>query len=112
MQKGSPAKILPPASNPGLVKLTVTPGSGTTFTAGTTGSFSGSFVLKDSDTSLTPNRALTRSATFTGMIVDDGTGQKGYGFFNLAEMPTATPKTTATTTKLLSGQVELRATTP
>jgi hypothetical protein len=75
MQKGSPAKILPPASNPGLVKLTVTPGSGTTFTAGTTGSFSGNFVLKDSDTSLTPNRDLTRSTTFTGMIVDDGTGQ-------------------------------------
>lgn len=112
IQKGSPAKILPPASNPGLVKLTVTPGSGTTFTAGTTGSFNGSFTLKDSDTSITPNRDLTRSATFTGMIVDDGTGQKGYGFFNLAEMPTASPKTTATTTKLLSGSVELGRTGP
>jgi YVTN family beta-propeller protein len=112
IQKGSPAKILPPASNPGLVKLTVTPGSGTTFTAGTTGSFTGSFALKDSDTSITPNRDLTRSATFTGMIVDDGTGQKGYGFFNLAEMPTASPKTTATTTKLLSGSAELGRTTP
>lgn len=112
IQKGSLAKVLPPVSNPGLVKLTVTPGSGTTFTAGTTGSFTGSFALKDSDTSIIPNRDLTRSATFTGMIVDDGTGQKGYGFFNLAEMPTASPKTTATTTKLLSGQVELSATTP
>lgn len=112
IQKGSPAKILPPGSNPGLVKLTVTPGSGTTFTAGTTGSFTGSFTLKDSDTSITPNRDLTRSATFTGMIVDDGNGQKGYGFFNLAEMPTASPKTTATTTKLLSGSVELGRTMP
>jgi hypothetical protein len=112
IQKGSPAKILPPASNLGLVKLTATPGSGTTFTAGTTGSFTGSFTLKDSDTSITPNRDLTRSATFTGMIVDDGTGQKGFGFFNLAEMPTASPKTTATTTKLLSGSVELGRTTP
>jgi hypothetical protein len=94
------------------VKLAVTPGSGTTFTAGTTGSFSGSFTLKDSDTSITPNRDLTRSATFSGMIVDDGTGQKGFGFFNLAEMPTASPKTTATTTKLLSGSVELGRTGP
>jgi hypothetical protein len=50
---------------------------------------------------------LSRTATFTGMIVDDGSGQKGYGFFNLAEMPTSSPKTTATTTKLLSGSVEL-----
>ncbi len=111
IQKGSPAKILPPASNPGLVKLTVTPGSGTTFTAGTTGGITGSFTLKDSDTSITPNKDLIRSATFTGMIVDDGTGQKGYGFFNLAEMPTAVPKTTAITTRLLSGGVELRRTT-
>lgn len=112
IQKGSPAKILLPASNPGLVKLAVTPGSGTTFTAGSTGSFSGSFKLTDSDTSITPNKSLSRSATFTGMIVDDGSGQKGYGFFNLAEMPTASPKTTATTTKLLSGSVELGRTTP
>jgi YVTN family beta-propeller protein len=112
IQKGSPAKILPPASNPGLVKLTVTPGSGTTFTAGTTGSFTGSFTLKDTDTSITPNKPLSRSATFTGMIVDDGSGQKGYGFFNLAEMPTASPKTTATTTKLHSGSVELGRTGP
>ena len=111
IQKGSPAKILPPASNPGLVKLTVTPGSGTTFTAGTTGGITGSFTLKDSDTSITPNKDLIRSATFTGMIVDDGTGQKGYGFYNLAEMPTAVPKTTAITTRLLSGGVELRRTT-
>ncbi|MCX6857814.1 MAG: hypothetical protein NTV80_23255 [Verrucomicrobia bacterium] len=94
------------------MKLTVTPGSGITFTAGTTGSFTGSFSLKDSDTSITPAKDLTRSATFTGMIVDDGTGQKGYGFFNLAEMPTASPKTTTTTTKLLSGSVELGRTTP
>jgi YVTN family beta-propeller protein len=107
IQRGASSKILPPASNPGLVKLAVTPGTGTTFTAGMTGGFKGSFMLKDTDASVTPNKPLTRSATFTGMIVDDGSGQKGYGFFNLAEMPTASPKTTATTTKLLSGRVEL-----
>ncbi|MES2598576.1 MAG: immunoglobulin domain-containing protein [Verrucomicrobiota bacterium] len=107
IQKGSPAKILPPTSNPGTVKLTVTPGTGTIFTAGTTGGFTGSFKLTDTDTSVTPNKPLSRTTTFTGMIVDDGSGQKGYGFFNLAEMPTAIPKTTATTTKMLSGTVEL-----
>jgi YVTN family beta-propeller protein len=112
IQPGSPAKILPPESNPGLVKITITPGSGTTFTAGKTGSFSGSFILKDTDTSVTPNKDLLRSTTFTGMIVDDGNGRKGYGFFNLAEMPTASPKTTSSTTQRLSGQVEIRATTP
>lgn len=107
IQPGHPAKILPPVSNPGLVKLTLAPGSGTLFTAGKTGSFSGSFALKDSDTSVTPNKDLTRTASFSGMIVDDGSGPKGYGFFNLAEMPTSEPKTTATTTKLLSGSVKL-----
>lgn len=112
IQKGSPAKILPPASNPGLVKLTVTPGSGAAFTAGTTGSFSGSFSLKDTDASVTPNKELTRSAAFFGMIVDEGAGPKGYGFFNLAEMPAADPKTTPATTRIISGQVELSGTTP
>jgi len=46
------------------------------------------------------------------MIVDDGNGRKGYGFFNLAEMPTASPKTTSSTTQRLSGQVELSVTPP
>jgi hypothetical protein len=95
-----------------LVKLSITPGTGTTFTAGTTGSFTGSFSLKDSDTSITPNKDLIRNATFSGMIVDDGAGRKGYGFFNLAEMPAASPKTTPSTTRILSGQVELSGTAP
>jgi hypothetical protein len=115
IQKGSTSKILPPlaAANPGLVKLTVAPGGGTTFTAGTTGSFKGSFKLTDTDTSVTPNKSLSRTASFTGMIVDDGSGQKGYGFFNLAEMPViGPPKTTTATTRLLSGSVELGGTQP
>lgn len=112
IQPGSPAKILPPDSNPGLVKIAITPGSGTVFTTGKTGSFSGSFTITDTDNSVTPNKELQRSTTFTGMIVDDGNGRKGYGFFNLAEMPTATPKTTPSTTRRLSGQVELSATAP
>lgn len=112
IQPGSPAKVLPPESNPGLLKITITPGRGTVFTTGKTGSFSGSFTLTDTDTSVTPNKDLQRSATFTGMIVDDGNGRKGHGFFNLAEMPTASPKTTSSTTRRLSGQVELSVTPP
>jgi len=113
IQKGSPAKVVPPAGNPGQVKLTIVPGSGVTFTPGMTGSFTGSFKLTDADTSVTPNKPLTRTASFSGMIVDDGTGPKGYGFFNLAEMPSAgPPKTTAATTRLLSGTVDLRSTAP
>jgi len=113
IQKGSPAKVVPPAGNPGQVKLTIVPGSGVTFTPGMTGSFTGSFKLTDADTSVTPNKPLSRTASFSGMIVDDGTGPKGYGFFNLAEMPSAgPPKTTAATTRLLSGTVDLRSTAP
>ncbi len=113
IQKGSPAKILLPTLNPGKVRLTVTPGTGVTFIAGTTGSFAGGFELTDTDTSLSPNRPLRRTATFAGMIVDDGTGAKGYGFFNLAEMPSAgPPKTTAATSRLLSGSVMLSPTAP
>lgn len=110
--KGSPAKLDPPDSNPGQVKLTLTPGSGTTFTPGVTGAFQGSFKLVDSDTSVSPAKDLTRSATFLGMVIDDGGGPAGYGFFNLAEMPAASPKTTPTTTRILSGRVELSDTQP
>jgi hypothetical protein len=109
---GHAAKIHPPASNPGLIKITLLPGKGSSFTAGTTGRISGSFILKDTDTQVTPNKSLTRSTTFTGMIVDDGNERKGYGFFNLAEMPTASPKTTPSTTLRRSGQVELSLTPP
>lgn len=110
--KGSPAKLDPPDSNPGQVKLTLTPGSGTTFTPGVTGAFQGSFKLVDSDTSVSPAKDLPRSANFLGVIVDDGGGPAGYGFFNLAEMPAASPKTTSTTTRILSGRVELSDTQP
>lgn len=110
IQPGHPAVIRPPAGNPGLVKLAVKPGSKTAFSAGTTGSFTGSFKLTDPDTSVTPSKPLVRSASFTGLIVDAGAGPKGYGFFNLAEMPEAgPPATTARTTRLLSGSVELDA---
>jgi hypothetical protein len=106
VQGGNPARIPAISPNPGEVKITITPGSGTVFTPGVTGVFRGSFRLVDSDTSLNPARDLPRLTNFTGMIVDDGSGQRGYGFFNLAEMPYAgTPR--VTNTRQLSGRVEL-----
>lgn len=107
---GSPKVCTVLAPNPGIVALTVTPGSGSVFTAGTTGSIKGSFQLMDADTTVTPNKPLTRKADYQGMIVDDGAGQKGYGFFILAEMPSAgPPKTTLANSKQLSGSVLLEA---
>jgi len=109
---GSPKVTTVLAPNPGIVALTVTPGSGaaTTFVSGTTGSIKGSFQLIDADTTVTPNKPITRKADYQGMIVDDGVGQKAYGFFILAEMPSAgPPKTTITTSKQLSGSVVLEA---
>lgn len=108
IQGGSPARIPAISPNPGSVKITVTPGSGTSFTPGVTGVFRGNFLLIDRDTSGTTPRDLTRNTTFSGMIVDDGRGPRGYGFFNLAEMPIAgPPRTTPTTTRQVSGRVEL-----
>jgi len=109
---GSPKVVTVLAPNPGIVALTVTPGSGaaTTFVSGTTGSIKGSFQLIDADTTVTPNKPITRKADYQGMIVDDGVAQKAYGFFILAEMPSAgPPKTTITTSKQLSGSVVLEA---
>jgi hypothetical protein len=108
IQSGSPARLPVISPNPGAVKITVTPGSGTSFSPGVTGVFRGNFLLVDQDTSGATPRNLTRDTRFLGMIVDDGRGPRGYGFFNLAEMPTAgPPRTTPTTTRQLSGRVEL-----
>lgn len=111
IQSGSPAKVLLPSQeqNPGQIKLTVTPGKGTAFSAGATGVFKGSFALSDTDTSTSANKLLKRTATFTGALVDDGTSIRGYGFFILAQMPTSDPKTTASNSPQLSGKVRLEA---
>jgi hypothetical protein len=104
LKPGNPSPVTMPSANPGMVKLTVTPGSGTAFTAGTTGSFGGSFTLSDLDSSLKP---LIRAPAFQGMIVSDGSGQKGYGYFLLSQMPGV--GTTATTSPYFSGGVVLEA---
>ncbi|MBL9142219.1 MAG: immunoglobulin domain-containing protein [Verrucomicrobiaceae bacterium] len=102
------AKMLAP--NPGIVTLTLTNGSGTIFTAGTTGSFTGTFMLLDPDTTVQPNKPITRSGTITGMIVNDGINTKGYGFYQLPELPALLPvKTMISTSRLMSGSVTLEA---
>lgn len=98
------------APNPGIVTITLTPGSGTTFTAGTTGSFTGTFMLLDPDTTVVPNKPITRTGTVTGMIVNDGTSTRGYGFYQLPELPALVPvKTTISTSRMLSGSTTLEA---
>ncbi len=103
------AKVTVAESNPGKVKLSIDKGKVGKFAPGISGSFKGGFELTDSDTSVTPNKNLVRKAEFQGMIVDDGTELKGYGFFLLSKMPTASPKTTLATSPKLSGSVELQA---
>ena len=103
-----PARVAMVGANPGLVSMTVQPGSGTRFTAGTTGSFAGSFLLEDVDTTQAKLPILKRKATFRGMVVDDGTGARGYGTFLLPEMPALTPvKTTLTSSPIRSGRVRV-----
>ncbi len=103
-----PARLVVVGANPGLVSMTVQPGSGTRFTAGTTGSFAGSFLLEDVDTTQAKAPILKRKVTFRGMVVDDGTGARGYGTFLLPEMPALTPViTTLTSSPIRSGRVRV-----
>jgi hypothetical protein len=105
---GPPAKIVVVGANPGSVLMTVQPGSGTRFMAGTTGSFAGSFLLEDVDVTQAKAPVLKRKATFRGMVVDDGTGARGYGAFLLPEMPALTPViTTLTSSPIRSGRVRV-----
>ena len=97
------AKVTAATPNAGKVTLSIDKGKVGNFVPGTSGSFKGSFELTDSDTSVTPNKNLVCKADFQGMIVDDGTELKGYGFFLLSKMPTASPKTTLATSPKLSG---------
>lgn len=105
---GSPKPATFP-TNTNAFSLKATPGAGTTpFVVGTTGSFTGTFTLAGTDT--TVNKPLNRTVTFNGMIVDDGTGQKGYGGFLLPQLPVAgPPKTTINTSPKDSGSVLFEA---
>ena len=99
VQTGSPAKVLLPVSvtaaptsgGHAKVALSVVPGSGAVFVPGTTGSIAGSFVLVDQDVSVLPTvKQVSRTANYSGMMVDNGTEVKAYGWFLLSEMPNGT----------------------
>jgi hypothetical protein len=107
---GSPAVAKFSKPNPGIVTLTLTPGSGTSFVPGTTGTLTGSFTLMDADPTVTPAKALLRTVTYRAVLVNDGGVPRGLGFFLLPELPSVgPPKTTLTTSRLLSGSVRLEA---
>lgn len=76
------------APNPGIVTLTLAPAKGT---------FSGSFMLLDPDTTKNPNRPVTRSVTISGVMINN----IGYGFFQLPELPPST--------RIMSGSATLEA---
>jgi hypothetical protein len=72
---------------------------------GTTGVFAGSFTLKDNHPFLSGAPLITRPVTFNGLIVPTASGQRGYGYFLLPQLPVnifPAPPTTS-----LSGGVEL-----
>ena len=107
---GSPAVAKFSKPNPGIVTLTLTPGSGTAFVPGSTGTMSGSFTLMDADPTVTPAKALLRTVTYRGALVNDDGVPRGLGFFLLPELPSVgPPKTTLATSRLLSGSVRLEA---
>jgi DNA-binding beta-propeller fold protein YncE len=104
----NPAKGVIAGANPGFVSVALTPGAGVKFAAGGTGRFSGAFALLDPDPTVTGNPQRLRRAGFRGMVVDDGTGPRGYGYFHLAKMPeTGPPATTLRNSPILSGRVRL-----
>lgn len=96
-----PAKA---ADNPKAVRLTL---------AATTGLLSGGFTLKDNDPLdlAAPFAVVSRTATCNGLIVTHPGINQGIGFFNLAELADETGEKN-TTTKILSGKLELTAPPP
>lgn len=103
-----PARAEITGDNPGAVRLTLQVGRGVRFVAGATGSFAGNFTLKDADLTHPNSLERSRKVTFRGVVVDSGDGPRGYGFFNLPEMPSlGPPRTTTKTSPFRSGRVRL-----
>ena len=97
-----------PGNNPGLVRMVLQAGAGTRFVPGVTGTLSGNFTLFDPDTTLAAEPQRKRRSVFRGVVVDDGSGVQGFGFFNLLEMPSVgPPATTMRNSPLLSGRLRL-----
>jgi hypothetical protein len=89
------------AENPGSVKLTGL--------SATTGLFTGTFVLEDTELRTTPafaGKKLKRTGNFAGILTQNGSSRIGAGHFLLPELPRDTnPATTPTTSQILSGSV-------
>ena len=108
LRSGHPAKWLPPPQNPAGLQLQVLPGNGS-WSAGSSGSFSGSFVLQQDQAV----GSVQRKAAFFGLFVDDGRGLRGRGFFNLPQWPQPLPANfNPKTSPQLSGRVLLQPIAP
>lgn len=104
-----PSRATITVANPGSVALTLQPGLPGRFSPGSTGTFGGSFRLSDPDSTVAGEPLRARAAVIRGMIVDDGTGYRGFGFFLLPEMPSAGPPlTTLRTSPIRSGSARLQ----
>lgn len=92
--------------NPGLVRFVLQPGKGRRFIPGATGTGAGSFLLIDLDTTLASEPSRRRRSVLRFVVVNDGTGNHGYGFFTLQQMPSVgPPPTTLRNSPILSGRV-------
>lgn len=73
-----------------------------------TGAFTGSFTLVDNNLIAASPATLKRTVTFQGLIVKEGSGYVGVGYFLLPLRPSPTPPaTTATTSPILSGHLSI-----
>lgn len=106
VRQGSTLQVVPPSLNPAALLLRLGADRGS-WSAGNSGSFFGSFTLSDEDG---PEASrIQRRGNFFGLLVDDGNGQRGCGFFNLPQLPSQAPAgSTAATSPMLSGWVELQ----
>lgn len=79
---------------------------------GRAGTCFGQFTLVDPDPT-DPASELTRVIPFEGLIVDDGSGPKVYGFFLMPQLPEVGPPTSSLrTSPILSGNVLLEPLAP
>jgi len=94
---GVKSKITPfaPASNPAATKLSANL---------KTGLLSGGFTMLDADLRPGFTKPFKRSVVLQGMLIHDGVGHKGVGYFLLPELPTVSVPLNTT---ILSGKMEL-----
>lgn len=103
-QVGAKNKITPPAAGP----------AGTTLSADAAkGTFGGKFALEDANPRQPPP-TVKRPATYQGLVVPTDEGLRGFGWFLLPQLPSASevPPTTPTTSPILSGNVLFEVVVP